>query len=91
MAGIYDTAYQYSVLTMAANDSVSGFHDRMPVLLSGVDLEPWLLDHAAFPALMEKKMPMLEHRQDNEQKGGKGQYHSFRHESRDGGDIYNFS
>lgn len=67
MAGIYDTAYQYSVLTMAANDSVSGFHDRMPVLLSGVDLEPWLLDHAAFPALMEKKMPMLEHRQENEQ------------------------
>ena len=67
MAGIFDTEYRYSVLTTAANDPVARYHDRMPVLLSGEDLEPWLLDDTAFTALMEKKMPALEHRQDYEQ------------------------
>jgi len=67
MAGIFDAEYRYSVLTTAANESVSRFHDRMPVLLSGDDLEPWLFDNSAFQALMEKKMPALEHQQDNEQ------------------------
>ena len=67
MAGIFDTEYRYSVLTTAANDSVARYHDRMPVLLSGEDLEPWLLDDTAFTALMEQKMPALEHRQDYEQ------------------------
>ena len=67
MAGIFNAEYRYSVLTTAANESVSRFHDRMPVLLSSDDLEPWLFDHSAFHALTEKKMPALEHRQKDEQ------------------------
>ena len=67
MAGIFDAEFRYSVLTTAANESVTRFHDRMPVLLYGDDLGPWLFDNSAFQALMEKKMPALEHQQDNEQ------------------------
>ena len=67
MAGIFDAEYRYSVLTTEANESVARFHDRMPVLLTREELEPWLFDPALFSELAKKKMPMLEHRQDNEQ------------------------
>ena len=67
MAGIFDTEYRYSVLTTAANESITKFHDRMPVLLKTTDLEPWLFDSTVTASIMEKKMPVLEHRQENEQ------------------------
>lgn len=67
MAGIFDAEYRYSVLTTAANESVSKFHDRMPLLLSRDDLEAWLFDRSATTAFLEKKMPALEYRRDDEQ------------------------
>ena len=67
MAGIYDAEHRYSVLTTAANASVSRFHDRMPVLLDRDALEAWLFDASAAKELMEQNMPMLEHRQEYEQ------------------------
>ena len=67
MAGIFDPEHRYSVLTTAANDSVSGFHDRMPVLLPQDAMDAWLFDASAAGELMKQKMPALEHRQDFEQ------------------------
>lgn len=70
MAGIYncfDGRDRFTVLTTAANDSVSRFHDRMPVILNRDELEPWIFEDGTFSNLMKKKMPVLEHWQDNEQ------------------------
>ena len=67
MAGIYDEEYRYSVLTTGANDSVSRFHDRMPLLLTREELEPWLLDDEATEALLRGAMPALAYRQEHEQ------------------------
>ena len=70
MAGIYDRfdgRDRFTVLTTAANDSVSRFHDRMPVILNRDELEPWIFEDGVFSSLMKKKMPVLEHWQDNEQ------------------------
>ena len=67
MAGIYDQEYRFSVLTTAANESVKKIHDRMPLILAREDLRQWLFDFYAVRDLMGKKMPVLKHRQDNEQ------------------------
>lgn len=70
MAGIYDRfegLSRFTVLTTAANESVSRFHDRMPVILNRDELEPWIFEDNTFSRLMKKKMPVLEHWQDNEQ------------------------
>ena len=70
MAGIYDRfdgMERFTVLTTAANESVSRFHDRMPVILNRDELEPWVFEDGTFSNLMKKKMPVLEHWQDNEQ------------------------
>ena len=67
MAGIYDESHRFSILTTEANESVSKFHDRMPVLLSPEDLNRWLFDHTATEKLLAEKMPALLHRQDYEQ------------------------
>ena len=67
MAGIYDEEYRYSVLTTGANDSVSRFHDRMPLLLTREELGPWLLDDEATEALLHRSMPALAYRQEDEQ------------------------
>lgn len=70
MAGIYDRfegRNRFTVLTTAANESVSRFHDRMPVILNRDELEPWIFEDNTFSRLMKKKMPVLEHWQDNEQ------------------------
>lgn len=70
MAGIYDRfegLNRFTVLTTAANESVSRFHDRMPVILNRDELEPWIFEDNTFSRLLKKKMPVLEHWQDNEQ------------------------
>ena len=67
MAGIYDEAHRYSVLTTAANLSVGRFHDRMPVLLEREVLRAWLFDPEAAVRLMARKMPELQHHQEYEQ------------------------
>ena len=70
MAGLYEPfsgQNRFTVLTTAANASVSKFHDRMPVLLDRNDLAAWLFDGSAAPQLTEKEMPALASWQDNEQ------------------------
>ena len=67
MAGIYDEAHRYSVLTTAANPSVARFHDRMPVLLDRNALRAWLFDPEAAVRLMAGQMPELLHHQEYEQ------------------------
>ena len=51
LAGIYDVfrdangEYEaFVILTTAANESVSHIHDRMPVIVTGDELEAWLED-----------------------------------------------
>lgn len=59
MAGIYDQfagQNRFTVLTTAANDSVSRFHDRMPVLLERDELAS---EGSSVSGLPEKKMPAL--------------------------------
>lgn len=67
MAGIYDTFWDkngkpylaYTILTTAANASVSPLHDRMPVILREPELDAWLLDNAAARELMSRTGPEL--------------------------------
>lgn len=49
LAGMYDVFMykgvrfpHFTILTTAPNDSVSGYHDRMPVLLHQAEIEAWL-------------------------------------------------
>ena len=47
MAGIYDVRGGipcYSILTTAANESMRGVHDRMPLVLEREQVEAWLYD-----------------------------------------------
>lgn len=69
MAGIYDQfagQNRFTVLTTAANASVSRFHDRMPVLLERDELGAWLFEGTA-SGLLKKEMPALAYWQENEQ------------------------
>ena len=46
LAGLYNTFEQpaYTILTTAANSSVSAYHDRMPLILGAENIETWLSD-----------------------------------------------
>jgi putative SOS response-associated peptidase YedK len=66
LAGIYDQN-RFTILTTAANSSVSRFHDRMPVLLQREELEPWIFSDKTFDRLLVKQMPELKHWQAFEQ------------------------
>jgi putative SOS response-associated peptidase YedK len=66
LAGIYDQN-RFTILTTAANSSVSRFHDRMPVLLQREELEPWIFSDKTFDRLLDKQMPELKHWQEFEQ------------------------
>ncbi len=67
MAGIYNVFRDeqqrcypaYTILTTAANASVSMLHDRMPVILRKSELDVWLLDNAATHELMSRTGPEL--------------------------------
>ena len=69
-AGIYNRFAgkpRFTILTTAANASVSRFHDRMPVLLGKDELEPWILHDRDFEMYLKKAMPELCYEQPFEQ------------------------
>ena len=62
LAGLYNTFEQlpaYTILTTAANPSVSPYHDRMPLVLEASSIDAWLsdtpfaLDYVKRPCSME--------------------------------------
>ena len=55
------------VLTTAANPSVLGVHDRMPLLLERTEIESWVLDDGAVKWLLHKRPGALEKRTEYEQ------------------------
>jgi putative SOS response-associated peptidase YedK len=67
MAGIVDTFKgksgrhedAFTILTTAANSSVSQLHDRMPVILQSDELEAWLRDGAFVDTVLERVGPAL--------------------------------
>ncbi len=70
LAGIYNRFKdedRFSILTTAANDSVSDVHDRMPVTIEKDALSDWLFDYEKTSALLQKEMPMYESKKDYEQ------------------------
>ena len=52
--------FRFSLRDTEANNSVRPTHGRMPLLLPSDQLEPWLLDSAAVPALLHATQPSLE-------------------------------
>lgn len=62
MAGIYDVRGGipcYCILTTAANESMREVHDRMPLVLTGEQLEPWLYDLHSTDAFLKMAPPQL--------------------------------
>ena len=62
MAGIFDVRGGepcFSVLTTAANDSMSKIHGRMPLVLEKNHIDPWLYDMAATEKFLAMKPPQL--------------------------------
>lgn len=69
-AGIYNRfagKLRFTILTTAANESVSRFHDRMPVLLDRTELEPWIHHDRDFEMYLKKEMPELKYEHPFEQ------------------------
>lgn len=58
---------RFTILTTAANRTVSRFHDRMPLLLDRTELEPWILRDGEFERYLQKEMPELRYEQPFEQ------------------------
>lgn len=70
MAGCYrrfEEGDRFVVLTTAANPSVLGVHDRMPLLLERTEIESWVLDDGAVKWLLHKRPGALEKRTEYEQ------------------------
>ena len=63
MAGIYATWSDdpcYCILTTAANESMQEIHDRMPLILTKDQIEPWLNDPAETASFLHMTPPQLE-------------------------------
>lgn len=58
--GIFDGRMRFVILTAAANESVSGTHDRMPVVLRREALRDWLTDAGAAAEILRTVPPELE-------------------------------
>lgn len=70
LAGVYELTERlprFTVLTREANESVRGYHDRMPLLLRRDALERWLLPGNAYQPLLRSEMPALKAWKDSEQ------------------------
>ena len=50
---------RFSVLTVPANESVRGFHERMPLILEKESLSEWVLDDSATASFFRQTMPEL--------------------------------
>jgi len=57
----------FTVLTTEANESVSRYHDRMPLLLTRSHLGDWLMEEASVQSLLREHMPQLRCELPNEQ------------------------
>lgn len=64
MAGIYNV-YQgeerFVIITTQANASVSGIHNRMPLILDENEIGNWIYDQQATDFLLNKQPVMLQH------------------------------
>ena len=58
---------RFTILTTAANPSVSPVHDRMPLILDQEDIEGWLFDAEQTGSLLAKTPAMLCRRSEYEQ------------------------
>ena len=47
------------ILTREANASMAPVHDRMPLILSKEEVEPWVNDPLEADRLLAKQLPML--------------------------------
>ena len=62
LAGIYrpyGAENRFVVLTREANASMEPVHDRMPLILSGDEVLPWVSDPAKAGEILTKELPML--------------------------------
>ena len=62
LAGVYrpyGAEKRFVVLTREANASMEPVHDRMPLILSGEEVIPWVSDAAKAGDLLTKELPML--------------------------------
>lgn len=70
MAGFYqwfEDREHFIIVTTKANDSVSGIHDRMPLILEQKELENWLYDDVCLEFLLGKVPAALKKEQEYEQ------------------------
>lgn len=62
LAGIwknFNDAGRFVILTSAANESVAGIHDRMPLILEEKEIEPWVCDYDSVEFILNKSLPQL--------------------------------
>lgn len=62
LAGIfrpYGPEMRFVILTREANASMAPVHDRMPLILSKDEVEPWVSDAPAADRLLTKQLPAL--------------------------------
>lgn len=58
---------QFTIITTVPNSSVSSVHDRMPLVLTPEEIQPWIQDWSTAERLLTKTPPLLEQRQEFEQ------------------------
>lgn len=59
LSGVFSGKSRYVILTTAANASVSEFHNRMPVILTGSSPGKWLSDTEFALSYLHAEMPFL--------------------------------
>lgn len=62
LAGIwrpYGPEQRFVILTREANASMAPVHDRMPLILTKEEVEPWVGERAEAERLLTKELPML--------------------------------
>ncbi len=57
---VFQGEERFVVLTTAPNDTIINVHDRMPVILTEPELEPWLHDTGMASAKLTAIQPALE-------------------------------
>ena len=70
MAGVWqptEKESQFTIITTVPNSSVSSVHDRMPLVLTPEEIQPWIQDWSTAERLLTKTPPLLEQRQEFEQ------------------------
>ena len=70
MAGFFnrfEDGDRFVILTTAANESMVGTHDRMPLILEENQLKDWILDEKKAEYLLHQKPVLLERRAEYEQ------------------------